>query len=372
MNYKILGIICLFLCLTGCGHFFDDFPHKGDIPEIIDTVDLRQYKTGRPVDIVSNPETGHIYVVTQGDKIVIFQGTQVITKLPVGHQATPSLTINIEQDLVYTLGYFDNTVTIIQGTDVLTTLIITGEMPRAIAIDENTGHAYVGSLYHEDTPEGEKKNGGFVTVIDKDKVIDSITLNDQKARVIAVDPSGYTYVGTTDGIVFVIKDMEIIKEYALGIGIANMSVNQTTGDVYILSVDVTDFHRFYRGELIESVSIKASGGSMTAMEVHPVTGDVYVVDYVPNELMVIRDMEIIARVPVGNNPHKMAIDPLTENVYVANDFDSTVTVIQGTEVISTIQVGWYPFGIGVNPSNGWVYVSNTNEHSVTILGFPDE
>ena len=111
---------------------------------------------------------------------------------------------------------------------------------------------------------------------------------------------------------------------------------------------------------------------MTNLKVHPVTGDVYVVDFIAQEVAVVRlidgQLQLIGRVPAGWGANAAVIDPFTSHVYIANQSENTVTVIHGTEVIATLEVGWTPHGIGVNPTNGQVYVLNTQGNSVTIVG----
>ena len=155
-----------------------------------------------------------------------------------------------------------------------------------------------------------------------------------------------------------------------------MDVDPNSGDVYVLTrtVEGNVFH-FLAGQLISTAYVEQDGGSVINLKVHPVTGDVYVVDFIAREVVVVRSIEgelqVVGRVPVGSGPQKAVIDPVTGNVYVANQYDDTVSVIYGTETIATIDVGWTPYGMGVNPENGLVYVLNTQGDSVTILGIEE-
>ena len=226
------------------------------------------------------------------------------------------------------------------------------------------------SGYAKIPPRGEKRKvEGNVTVISGTQVVGTIPLGRILATHVVADPiNGYIYVGGIGGEVVVIQGMERIAQFETG-SVEAMDVNPKTGDVYVLNASSNKYlYHFKSGELIDAFEEREKIITGYNMRVHPVTGLIYIVDVNWHQLIIIRDMEIIGRVPLGDGPRKMTIDPLTENVYVANFRDDSVTVVHGTEVLTTVQVGWYPYGIGVNPVNGWVYVSNTNDDTITVLG----
>ena len=148
------------------------------------------------------------------------------------------------------------------------------------------------------------------------------------------------------------------------LGIRAIDVNPSTGDVY--AVHPRGFYHLRAGKLIDSLELTAFN-----VKVNPRTGDVYALVDLQN-LAVVRDMKVIARLPLNRSPRKMAADPVTGNVYIADFRDNSVAVIRGTEVITTYQVGWYPYGLGVDPRNGRLYVSNTNEGTVSIFEPPSQ
>ncbi|MED4782264.1 YncE family protein [Brevibacillus choshinensis] len=82
------------------------------------------------------------------------------------------------------------------------------------------------------------------------------------------------------------------------------------------------------------------------------------------------NMEIAARIPVGDNPLGVAITPDGSRVYVTNSFGHTVSVIStatNTEILPRISVGDFPFGIAITPDGTRAYVTNLNGNNVSVI-----
>ena len=363
----------ILLLIAGCNQ------SKPDLPRRLDTVSLLPDGRG-PGAIAANPQSDYVYVVARSGYISIFREAQLVATLPIGDQIRPVLTVDPNQGWVYVINEDSNTVTVIRDAEVVNTLEVAGRWPSAVTVESNSSWAYVVSGYSKERDvHGAPIVEGNVTVLSGDETIDIIPLGRTLAQFVTADPvHGYIYVGAALGDVVVIKGLEEVARYNVGATVVDMDVDPHSGDVYVLAPapDNRDLNRFREGKLVERIKVEGEGGSVDTLQVHPVTGNVYVIDVVRQEVAVVRPAKwpnrplvVIGRVPVGRGPSKMAIDPVTGNVYVTNIFDNSVTAIQGTTVLTTYSVGWYPFGIGVNPANGWVYVANTNEHSVTVLGF---
>lgn len=352
---------------------------KRCVPRVMGTISLYP-PAGNPEDVAANAMTGRVYVVDGSRHVSVLHGDELVTTLSVGNQSRPALAVDEERDWVYVVNAYDDSVTVIRGTEIITTLETAGREPTDVAVEPVSGRAYVVSGYRKFPPFGEVPVvEGSVSVLDGDQVVGVIPLGDVVVQHVVVDAvGGYVYAGGFSGSladivgkVVVIKGMEEVARFDVGSAVKAMDVDPRTGDVYVLSA-FGYLTRVQGLEMKNTIEVEGEGGTVRNMRVHPLTGDVYVVDFTRGEVVVVRDMEVIDRLPVGWSPLKMVIDPLTGNVYVANFMDDTVTVIHGTEVLATIDVGWYPYGIGVNPANGWVYVSNTNDHTVTVLGFREE
>jgi YVTN family beta-propeller protein len=342
---------------------------------VISTIDNRVFGSSDG-DWAFDAQTGYMYATGVKHTSVV-SGTERIAVLESGGEYAVSIAADGVRGWVYVVNEYTDNVTVIRGTEVITAIVTLGSHPLEAAIDPNTGWVYVVSLYRKkiwgDVPITE----GNVLVISGTQMIGNIPIGTSIiANHLAVDSvNNYVYVSTgnktasgdIDGGVIVVEGLEKIGEYPMRGPAKDMSVNPTTGEVYVLTSD--DLYHFSAGQFVDSVEIP---GHLWAMRVHPSTGDVYVArgSNVDSVILVLRDMQVVAEVPAGGGPAKMAIDPFTGNVYVANFEDNTVTVINGTEQLATIQVGWYPYGIGVNPTNGWVYVSNINDGTISVLGYP--
>lgn len=358
----ICSLLVLVTLLTSC-------KKNSSLPDFMTTVTLPDTVLG-PREIVANPNTGYVYVLSNSGHVTVFQREKILTTLRVGEQDIPKLDIDVERGIIYVLNGHNNTTTLINNTEVVTTLEMIGVSPTAIAIGPD-GVTYVTTRYSVDSVPGEKPIiEGNVTVISNTQVIGAIPLGKMNPVHVAIDPiHNYLYVGAVKGLVSVITESEVVAQTCLSATVVAMDVNVQTGEVYILDA-YSNLAKMEQGHLARTVNVGGGGGEV--LKVHPHTGDVYIAGFGEKELIVIHNMQVVARLPLGWAPAKMAIDPLTGNIYVANFKEDTVIIIRDAEIVSTIPVGWYPYGIGVNPQNGWVYVSNTNDNSVTILGFTDK
>lgn len=366
MNSKqLLGwllTICL-LSVSGC----QSDPH---IPEVIATVALLPH-TGNPGAVATNTHTGYTYVLNGFQHIAVFQETQLLALLPIGNQGTPYyLATDETQDWLYVVNTREDSVTVIQGTEVITTVAVAGRNIKGVAVTSR-GWAYIISGYRKDAPHYTSNTiEGNVTIISGTQVMGTVPLGRTIPTQVVADPlHNDVYVGGMNEEVVVIEDLQIATRIPITADVKVMDVNPQTGDIYILDVHGY-LHQIQQRQIVATLGVAEEYSVAQNMQVHPTTGDVYLVN-TGGEALVARDMQIVAQIPLESGAFRMDIDPLTGNVYVANYRKDDVSVIYDTEVITTIQVGWYPYGIGVNPTNGWVYVSNTNDSTVTILGYPD-
>jgi YVTN family beta-propeller protein len=342
-------------------------------PQVLATVPLRD--VGNPAGAVVNPRTGYVYVSCQNSRVAVLQKDALVASLPVGDQTVSSLAVDQATGLVYAVSGYDDSVTIIRDTEVITTVATLGRRPEGVAVEPISGLTYVVSGYRKGAVPGPATVvEGIATVISGTQVLGAVPLGPGPylAAAVVADPvHGYVYVAAGDWVV-VIKGMEVVARHDLTALVIALDVDPRTGDVYALYAAPSgrNLSQFREGRLVSSIAVERPGGTVRNLRVHPRTGDVYVVDFVLHEVIQVRDMQVVSRIPVQRRGLlKMAIDPLTGNVYVANFDDDSVSVIHGSQLLTTVPVGWYPYGIAVNPTNGWVYVANTNDRSVTVLGY---
>ncbi len=91
---------------------------------------------------------------------------------------------------------------------------------------------------------------------------------------------------------------------------------------------------------------------VNAVTVLSVAGDVY---------------QVVAQIPVGNEPRTLALTPYY--AFVTNMVDGTVSVIDTASylVVGTIAVGTEPYGVVASPDGTKVYVANASSNSVSVV-----
>jgi DNA-binding beta-propeller fold protein YncE len=324
--------------------------------------------------IVVNRQTGQVYV-TQQTRFTVFKGLEKVAAVRTQTREVRSMAIDETRGWVYIVHSYEDAVSVISGTQIITKLTTVGSAPRDVTIEPKSRLAYVVSSHQKNMFPNVIE--GNVTVLDGPRIVGRLSLGPELLTHVAADPvNSYIYIGAAGGIVITLKDLKEVSRHQVKYGgvdrplIEAMDANPRTGEVYVLT-SFGQLTRFREGKpTAEAKFWKQQRDSIKNMRVHPNTGDVYLVNIGMREVIVVRDMQEIARLPTGKSPLKMVIDPLTGNVYVANFDGNSVTTIHGTEVLTTTQVGWYPYGIGVNPANGWVYVANINDGTVSVLGYP--
>ncbi len=371
-------IICLWIALflVACQQ------EEPQIPVVITKIPV---EIGAAEDVAINSRTGYVYIINKGNRVGVLRDLEQVALLETGTDlfVEPNdLAVDEEHNWVYVVNRADDSVAIIRDKEVTAIVETAGRYPQEVAVEPNSGWAYVVGPYRKGAPlGGEAVIEGHVTVLDGPEVVGTIFLEDIAAWHVVADPvNGYVYVAgsqpTDDnpvgkGVVVVFKGLEEVARLETLWPVYTMDVNPETGEVFA-SDGGHQLYRFKQGELLTVTEVVEGNDSVRNLRVHPETGDVYLVNWgEQTEVIVVRGRKVIARIPVGGSSLKMAIDPVSGNVYVADFWFNTVSVIHGTGVIATLETGLYPYGIAANPANGRVYISNTNEGTVTVLDLPE-
>ena len=84
--------------------------------------------------------------------------------------------------------------------------------------------------------------------------------------------------------------------------------------------------------------------------------------------------QVVATIPVGDNPRAVAVTPDSTRAYVANagsqaglDTVSVIDTNTNTAIGSPITVGDNPQGIAITPNGLRAYVANTNDDTVSVI-----
>jgi YVTN family beta-propeller protein len=352
-------------------------PPAPRVPEVLATLNVDGIgSTGGY--FATNARTGYVYI-THAVRVTPIKGTEQLKTIFTNTDSTSRLAVDEVSNRIYAINLYNDYVSVIQDTQLITNIESVGSRLEDVVIEPRSRMVYAVSGFHKKTFTEMPIAEGNVMVISGTQVIGNVTVGPFHLTRVAVDPvGGYIYTGGFGGVVVTLKGLhEVARQKVNWIGndpavsplIEEMDADARTGDMYVLSSDA-QLTRFRAGKVTaEANFLKSDRTTIRNLRVHPLTGDVYLVDWRQSEVVVVHDMKEIARLPVGREPLKLAIDPLTGNVYVANAKDDTITVINGTNILSTIKVGWHPFGIGINPVNGWVYVANEGDGTVSVLGY---
>ena len=360
-------------------------PEPLSIPTAITKIDLPL----QPGEILTNPQTGEIYILAGGTHIAVISGTELTTLIPLpGTNAKTFVTDNDNKVFVAHDCEGQGCITIIQNNKIASSLKTSLDQIEDIAINPDTHLLYA---------VGMQKNGDAYSArlvsTNGTEILETIDLGNIAPNKVVVDlVYDHIYVGGLKldtensysmlGTLITIYDHKISAELILGQAIVDIVANSETGDTYVLQIPD------YEGnKKLEDITLLRNGAIITEVQtthtspadylkINPITGDIFIVNLGSQTVATLRNiderLESSGQVLVGSGAAKMTVDTHTGNIYFANFNDDTVSVFNGFQSIATVDVGWYPYGIGVNTQNGWVYVSNTNERTVTVLGYDEQ
>ncbi len=368
----IMALVCL---LPACAEPTLPPPR---VPEVIATIQLAPIKAGPLTEIAFDPHTEYTYgICPYLATIAVLQGTECVATIPIpekrpSRESSLNGKIGVGDKYIYVTHQYKGEVLVLQGTKLVSRAPV-DDSPTGVAVHPRTGYAYV-------TCENKLDNqwrAGSVVILHGAEIIARATV-DEAPRDVVIEPrSGYVYIGhhRSDSIA-IINGTRVIATIGLAHSLRAIDNHARSGRIYVLTT--SELLVLQGTRIVQRVD--EIGKILWDMQVHPLTGDVYVLNGVQgaphgrDEVVIIRRGKIIARVEVGLAGYgtgSLAIDPLTGNVYVVCSYSDEVVIIHGTEVIGTLKVGWHPYQIAVNPQNGMVYVPNEGDATVTVLGFPD-
>jgi YVTN family beta-propeller protein len=290
---------------------------------------------------------------------------EIIATVPFEVGGPGTVAVNSQTGYVYILNPA-NHVGIFQGLEQVASIEI-GRRPSAVAVDENGGWVYVVSEY-----------GDSVAVIRETELMATLPTAGRRPLDVAIEPeSGWAYVvsgyepveGSTvvEGNVTVIHGTEIIGRIPLGRVLAKYVVaDPKTGYVYIggISGSVIVIRQ------LEEIARYEVTNSINAMSVNPNTGDVYVTG-ADLQLHHFKGGEFISTIGVGEGNasiRNIKVHPLTGDVYLIYWGQQTEAVI----IRDGVEIGRAPVGPGglkmaIDPLTGNVYVTDFWSDIVTAI-----
>lgn len=288
---------------------------------------------------------------------------EIIATVPFEVGGPGTVAVNPQTGYVYILNPA-NHVGVFQGIEQVASLEI-GRRPSAVAIDENGGWVYVVSEY-----------GDSVAAIRETELMATLPTAGRRPLDVAIEQeSGWAYVvsgyepveGSTavEGNVTVIHGTEIIGTILLGRVLATRTIVNSNGYVYVGAVG---------GEIViikdlQEIARYEATSRIEAMVANAQTGDVYVLD--GQWLYRFSDDQLMdtARIGFGNDYlRNMKVHPLTGDLYIVNWGEQTeALVVRDFQVIGRAPVGPGGLKMTIDPLTGNVYVADFWSDMVTVI-----
>lgn len=322
---------------------------------------------------------GRLYFINYLSSVGVIEGSRLVKLIDppwlegVTARHLRDLAIHPATGLVYVVERYEGVVHVIQDLDVVATVPVGGRFPKYITVDPVSPYLYATS----GVGPSEASTKTVVTVISGTEVVAHIPLGYQPYSQFYNPVEQATYIGyygkhigepmddpPQNGVLAVIKGTEIITRTQLGYpenrNVNDMAVNARTGEMYFIESDTSLIYRSPTGEL-SRLRLKTLGyGTLRDVVVDAKRGWAYVGTWgTPSQVLVIEKDQILAELPVAEDPLALAVDETHDYVYVASRLANVFTVIRGTEVITAMRHD----GIGssqivVDEPKGYIYVLN--------------
>ncbi len=324
---------------------------------------------------------GLAYVVNEGGTIAVLDGPNLVKLIPwpggIPEAASPQqVSVHPDTGWVYVTDQVGDAIHVLSGTEVLATIPDVGHRPQAIAIHPDTGFVYVANS--RGSPQ--QKHPGSVAIISGTEVVTRLQVG-AVPHLIAINPvDGRVYVGQSTGrlggdwgALSIIDGTRLISMTSLGLEtrVKDLVIDERTGALYMIQ---GHYLTYWDGERVEHLELGANGGRvLNQVTVDERYGLAYVgawTDPPDNALIVVREGEVVAEIPVGYDPRQIVVDETHDYVYVVNRMEGSMSVIRDTQVITTLSTGGIdPMHLAVDEARGYIYVSNATTHSVAVFGF---
>jgi YVTN family beta-propeller protein len=327
--------------------------HRETITVIDDAHVLADVPVGLPWSLAAmaiEPITGYVYVAG-GASLAVIDGTELLTTLDLGGPAIDALAADFTTGYVYVAQ--QSRITVIDDLSVVATLPIE-QMANHLACQPSTGHCYVaGLLGVGDTA---------MTVIQGTEILTSTWAGSYPHALLA-DPHRERMILASDGLT-TFAGPRIVETIGASLGLSAAAAAADTGYLYLLVRPPRwPADRIMVVNGLERIASLPTRGFGSAVTVNPASGLAYVADRLHDKVRVISGTEVIATVGVGEVPSFVAANPATGLVYVVNASGSApglgaVDVLSGTEWLAWVPAGDYTGEVVANPATGYVYVAN--------------
>ncbi len=258
-----------------------------------------------------------------------------------------------------------NSVTEIVGGKVRATVMLGSTVsPLGIAVDSRTGTVWVAD-----------GSSGTVTEISARtaKVLGTVALTGGVVNSIAVDPvHGEVFVTAINlGDLVEFSENHTAAQHVVDGGSTPLAVaaDSAARTVWVTDEAATVTEASYTATGLKVLHTLHVGGGTGAITADATTGLIFVAENSGNAVAIISAASRKVRaVKVGRAPGSLAADPLHGDVWVANDDGDSLSQIQESthRVTATYPLGFGPERVAVQPGAG-VYAVNFGANSVTFL-----
>jgi YVTN family beta-propeller protein len=314
-----------------------------------------------PRGVVFSPATGKVYSVDEAKGAVDISDDAKGSTVRVRVGSKPvSIAVNDQTGTAYVVNLGDGTVSVLDGRrDTVVATVRVGSEPYAIAANSKTGKVYV-----------SRSDNSQITEIDgATNTPTGIKLS--SADFFAIDTTRNTLylTGYESGALTMLDGAtHAVTKRPAGMHLWGITLDERTGTAYVARSGSADVIALRAGAAPVIIPV---GKIPCASAFNPKTNMLYVVNYGDDSLSVIDAAtgRPKATVPVGKEPKAVAVDVAKNLIYVANTHGNSVTVIDGADnqVLATLAAGKNPYALAINPGSDKLHVANLDARSFTVV-----
>jgi YVTN family beta-propeller protein len=297
-------------------------------------------------DVAFTPDGIWAYVVNLGsDNVnVINIPTQQVTIISVGEGPCGAV-FTPDGTKAYVVNSFSNDVSVIDtATQKVLVTIPVGESPRGVAFTPDGIQAYVVNSYSRNV-----------------SVIDTVTQKVLVTIPVEVDyPEDVFFDSPTpdETRAYVTSSL---NHYVSVINTATQQLVTTAPETLIWPNRKEPIRtKIHWWDIVQTVVLDTID-VIQAYVTNAGSNDVSVIDTV--------SQQVLATIPVGENPMNVAFTPDGTQAYVVNAGSNEVSVIDTSkrQVVAIIPVGQWPCDVAFTPNGTWAYVTNADDNNVSVI-----
>ena len=350
------------------------------VPQYVKTVPLTNAQCPNAVGF--NAISGYVYVANNFSyNVSVFKDTNFVTDINVGEWPTQIAADN-DSSLTY-VTVLHGQVTVLDGTTAVGVIPDHYE-PYGVAVNPVNGFAYITDL------------DSTVQIANGTSLVTNVSVTDPQGtppdngagwlEPVVVDPNtGLVYVASwSHGKMYVLDGTNVVADYRAGWGVKDMELDADRGYIYLAHSDPNSTYphniSVYNINTQTFSYVDTFPGSLDgsrSVAVDPLSGYAYFTNPNHDSVTVLQGAQVVATLPVGDQPWGIGVNPNTGYVFVTNRAGNSITILKDLSVITTIPAqGLQPFDVGVDTTNNDVYIANRGDEyglfqcrsaSVTIL-----